>query len=65
MSPKNNSKLQKEVKRLFESSNAAHRFVFFYSPSCESGQYKRWEPLDCKVEVWALSWDEIMQTGDN
>ena len=65
VSPKNNSKLKKEVKKLSESSDVAHRFVFFYSPSCESGRHKRWGPPNSKVEVWALSWDGIMQTGED
>ena len=65
VSPDNNGKLGKEVRKLC-GRNFNHRFVFFYSPHYEPKRQKRLEkryfPEDenPKVQIWALDKSEIM-----
>ncbi len=55
VTPRNNRKLQKDIERV-AAIEAAHRYVFFYSPGLATGRRLELEPrLTEPVQVWVVS----------
>ena len=57
VSPKNNGKITKDIKRL-DMSPARHRYVFFYAPEFSSGRQGSLEQPGSEVRVHALGLDK-------
>jgi len=53
VSPKNNSKLRRDLKRV-SGSGAKHKYVFFFSPGSKLGRQRELERDGAEVEVWSV-----------
>lgn len=67
VTPGNNSKLKRDIEKMYYKSKAAHRFVFFYSPmkpyingGRQCALEKRYQPLARRVQVRSLERREVM-----
>ena len=59
VNPQNNGKVDIDIERM-DKSRAANQYVFFYAPlECPGRRCDREQP-NSKVQVWALSREEIM-----